>query len=44
LGFLHPDSLGYLEFEAPPPMDMACLLQWLDGNQQIETLKRGETP
>ena len=44
LGFLHPDSLGYVEFEAPLPMDMACLVQWLDGNQQTETLKRGETP
>ena len=30
LGFLHPDSLRYVEFEAPPPMDMACLLQWLN--------------
>jgi len=30
LGFLHPDSLRYVEFAAHPPMDMACLLQWLN--------------
>lgn len=34
LGFVHPDSLGYVEFEAPPPMDMACLLKWLNDNQK----------
>ncbi|MBA7707907.1 hypothetical protein ES703_116791 [subsurface metagenome] len=33
LGFLHPDSLRYVEFAAPAPMDMACLLQWLNENQ-----------
>jgi 23S rRNA pseudouridine1911/1915/1917 synthase len=33
LGFLHPDSLKYVEFAAPAPMDMACLLQWLNENQ-----------
>ena len=35
LGFIHPDSLRYVEFEAPPPMDMGCLLNWLSENQKI---------
>jgi len=33
LGFVHPDSLQYVEFEAPLPTDMDCLLKWLDKNQ-----------
>ena len=33
LGFIHPDSLQYVEFEAPLPTDMDCLLQWLSKNQ-----------
>lgn len=33
LGFVHPDSLKYVEFEAPPPPDMVALLGWLRGNQ-----------
>ncbi len=35
LGFIHPDSLEYVEFEAPPPPDMAGLLEWLTRNQRI---------
>ena len=35
LGFIHPDSLRWVEFEAPPPMDMGCLLNWLDESQKI---------
>jgi 23S rRNA pseudouridine1911/1915/1917 synthase len=34
LGFVHPDSMRYVEFEAPPPMDMVCLLKWLNENQE----------
>jgi len=33
LGFVHPDSMRYVEFEAPPPPDMVCLLEWLTENQ-----------
>jgi 23S rRNA pseudouridine1911/1915/1917 synthase len=33
LGFIHPDSLKYVEFEAPLPTDMDCLLKWLNKNQ-----------
>ncbi len=33
LGFVHPDSLKYIEFEAPLPTDMDCLLKWLNKNQ-----------
>ena len=33
LGFVHPDSLQYVEFEAPLPTDMDCLLKWLNKNQ-----------
>ncbi|HUT72220.1 MAG TPA: RluA family pseudouridine synthase [Desulfatiglandales bacterium] len=33
LGFRHPDSLKYITFEAPPPADMASLLQYLTENQ-----------
>ena len=32
LGFVHPDSLQYVEFKAPPPTDMKLLLQWLNKN------------
>jgi 23S rRNA pseudouridine1911/1915/1917 synthase len=32
LGFVHPDSMRYVEFEVPPPADMACLLKWLNEN------------
>ena len=35
LGFIHPDSLRYVEFEAPPPMDMGYLLEWLHENQEL---------
>ena len=41
LGFLHPDSLKYVEFAAPPPTDMACLLHWLNENQQTKRLNNG---
>jgi 23S rRNA pseudouridine1911/1915/1917 synthase len=34
LGFVHPDSMRYVEFQAPPPMDMACLLQWLHESER----------
>lgn len=30
LGFVHPDLLRYVEFEAPLPPDMECLLRWLN--------------
>ena len=33
LGFLHPDSLKYVEFKAPIPKDMALLIKWLDEYQ-----------
>jgi len=33
LGFVHPDSLQYVEFEAPLSTDMDCLLKWLNENQ-----------
>jgi len=33
LGFVHPDSLQYVEFEAPLPTDMDCFLKCLDKNQ-----------
>jgi len=33
LGFVHPDSLKYVEFKAPLPTDMDCLLKWLNKNQ-----------
>ena len=33
LGFVHPDSLQYVEFEAPLPKDMAYFLQSLNNNQ-----------
>ena len=33
LGFLHPDSLRYVEFKAPPPKDMVFLMKWLDEHQ-----------
>ena len=32
LGFVHPDSLQYVEFTVPPPKDMNVLLQWLNNN------------
>lgn len=35
LGFIHPDSLRYVEFGAPPPMDMDRLLKWLQENQEV---------
>ena len=35
LGFVHPDSMRYVEFEAPLPMDMVCLLKWLNERQKI---------
>lgn len=34
LGFVHPDSLRYVEFKALPPMDMVRLLKWLNENQE----------
>jgi 23S rRNA pseudouridine1911/1915/1917 synthase len=33
LGFLHPDSLRYVEFKTPPPKDMVFLMKWLDEHQ-----------
>ena len=33
LGFVHPDSLQYVEFKAPLPADMDRLLKWLNKNQ-----------
>ncbi|MFO8165454.1 MAG: RluA family pseudouridine synthase [Thermodesulfobacteriota bacterium] len=33
LGFVHPDSLQYVEFKAPLPTDMDCLLTWLNNNK-----------
>jgi 23S rRNA pseudouridine1911/1915/1917 synthase len=38
LGFIHPDSMRYVKFEAPPPMDMVCLLKWLNENQKPKML------
>jgi len=38
LGFIHPDSTRYVEFKAPTPMDMVCLLKWLDENQGSQIL------
>jgi 23S rRNA pseudouridine1911/1915/1917 synthase len=35
LGFIHPDSLRWVKFEVPPPMDMGRLLNWLNGNKKI---------
>ena len=32
VGIVHPDSLKYVEFKAPPPTDMDCLLKWLHKN------------
>jgi 23S rRNA pseudouridine1911/1915/1917 synthase len=33
LGFVHPDSMKYVEFEVPPPSDFVCLVEWLTENQ-----------
>jgi 23S rRNA-/tRNA-specific pseudouridylate synthase len=33
LGFVHPDSSQYVEFEAPLPTDMNRFLEWLNKNQ-----------
>ncbi|HUU41540.1 MAG TPA: RluA family pseudouridine synthase [Desulfatiglandales bacterium] len=33
LGFFHPDSLRYVEFEAPAPKDMVFLIKWLNEHQ-----------
>jgi 23S rRNA pseudouridine1911/1915/1917 synthase len=38
LGFVHPDSMRYVEFQAPLPMDMVCLLKWLNENQKPKML------
>jgi 23S rRNA pseudouridine1911/1915/1917 synthase len=35
LGFIHPDTLRYVEFVAPPPADMVLLLGWLSGNRML---------
>ncbi len=35
LGFIHPDSLRYVEFEAPPPPDMDRLRAWLKENRTV---------
>jgi len=35
LGFVHPNSRRYVEFEAPLPMDMICVLKWLNENQKL---------
>lgn len=44
LGFLHPDTGDYVEFEAPPPADMASLLQSLDEQQSKGMKNKGTTP
>jgi len=44
LGFVHPDSMRYVEFEAPPPMDMACILKWLNESQRLKMLNNLQNP
>jgi 23S rRNA pseudouridine1911/1915/1917 synthase len=44
LGFLHPDTREYVEFEAPPPADMAFLLQSLDEQQAEGAKNEGTSP
>ena len=36
IGFLHPDSLRYVEFKTPPPKDMVCVLKWFDEHQNCK--------
>ena len=33
LGFVHPDSMKYVEFEVPPPTDFVFLVEWLTENR-----------
>lgn len=44
LGFRHPDSLKYRTFEAPPPADMALLLQYLNEDRNQRQKIRDQTP
>jgi 23S rRNA pseudouridine1911/1915/1917 synthase len=44
LGFVHPDSMRYVEFEAPPPMDMAYILKWLNESQRLKMLNNLQNP